>query len=310
MHKEKYSFLSADMETKLNTVIWKPEEKADAILIVAHGIGEHVERYEELAKYFTERKMIVAGYDCIGHGKSTSTSKAPMYFGKEGSWEYLVKDLITFNNIMIEKFDNLPIFILGFSMGSFVVRTALAQKRLTAKGIILAGTGSVSPLVVKLVKILVKQEAMKNGGDDKISGKVNNLAFGNYNKYFKPCRTEFDWLCKNEKAIDEYMEDELSRKFITPGMFKELLSGIAYTSKPSVIRNSENNIPLLFLSGSDDPVGNFEKGTKKVVKGFEKNGTKVTAKFYKDCRHDIFHDNYKNTVIRDIYNWISSITQN
>lgn len=306
MLKDNYSFMSADSETRLNTVIFSPEKKAIATLIIAHGIGEHIERYEELAKYLTQRGIIVAGYDCIGHGKSKSATKAPMYFGKENSWEYLVRDLIVFNHIIREKYDKLPCYVLGFSMGTFVVRTALAYKNLDTDGVILAGTGRISSITAKLVKFVVSLEAKKVGGDDKVSQKVNSLAFGNYNKYFKPCRTEFDWLCRNEKAIDEYMADSLAQKFITPGMFKELLSGIAYTSTSFAIRMIPKNIPVLFLSGEDDPVGEFKKGVKKVVKSFEKSGVKTTLIFYPKARHDIFHDDSKAAVMQNLYDWIVS----
>lgn len=307
MLKENYTFMSTDLETKLNTAIFLPEKEAIATLIIAHGIGEHIERYEELAQYLTQRGIIVAGYDCIGHGKSKSANKAPMYFGKEGSWDYLVKDLIVFNHIIRDKYEKLPCYVLGFSMGSFVVRSALASRKLDISGAILAGTGRISTITAKLVKFVVSLEAKKVGGDDKVSEKVNSLAFGNYNKFFKPCRTEFDWLCRNEEAIDEYMADSLTRKFITPGMFRELLSGMAYTSTSSTIGMIPKDIPILFLSGDDDPVGEFKKGVEKVENEFKRNGVKTTLVMYTYARHDIFHDSCKTAVMQNLYDWIISV---
>lgn len=307
MLRDNYSFMSTDLETKLNAAIFSPEKKAIATLIIAHGIGEHIERYVELAQYLTQRGIIVAAYDCIGHGKSKSATKGPMYFGKEGSWEYLVKDLDVFCHIIREKYEKLPCYVLGFSMGSFVVRSALANRNLDASGVILAGTGRISQFTAKLVKFVVSLEAKRLGGDDKVSQKVNNLAFGNYNKYFKPCRTEFDWLCQNEDAIDEYMADSLTQKFITPGMFRELLSGIAYTSTSSAIGMIPKGIPVLFLSGEDDPVGEFKKGVEKVASEFGKNGVKTTLVVYPNVRHDIFHDSCKTAAMQNLYDWIVSI---
>ena len=200
MLKEKYIIQSTDMETKLNTTVFVPEVKIKATLIVTHGIGEHIGRYANLAKYLTERGILVAGFDFIGHGESVSGKKPAMYFGNEGSWKYLVDDVIRFNHIIKAKY-SVPCFILGFSMGSFVVRTAMATGELDASGVILAGTGSISTILAKMVCFMIKQEAKKIGGDYKVSKKINDLAFGNYNKYFKPTKTDFDWLCSSEDGI-------------------------------------------------------------------------------------------------------------
>ena len=167
MLKEKYIIQSTDMETKLNTTVFVPEVKIKATLIVAHGIGEHIGRYALLAKYLTERGILVTGFDFIGHGESIG-KKPAMYFGNEGSWKYLVDDVIRFNHIIKDKYP-VPCFILGFSMGSFVVRTAMATGELDASGVILAGTGSIATILAKMVCFMIKQEAKKIGGDYKVS---------------------------------------------------------------------------------------------------------------------------------------------
>ncbi len=305
MLKEKYIIQSTDMETKLNTTVFVPEVKIKATLIVAHGIGEHIGRYANLAKYLTEKGILVTGFDFIGHGESISSKKPPMYFGSDGSWKYLVDDVIRFNHIIKDKYP-VPCFILGFSMGSFVVRTAMATGKLDTSGIILAGTGLISTILAKMVCFMIKQEAKKIGGDYKVSKKINDLAFGNYNKYFKPTKTDFDWLCSSEDGIKEYIEDPLTRKFITPGMFRELINGMAYTSQEETIRNSQKT-PLLFLSGADDPVGDFGKSVKKVVKMYRKYIPNVEVQLFKDSRHDIFHDTCKSVVEPYIWNWMNEI---
>lgn len=229
-----------------------------------------------------------------------------MYFGENGSWKYLVNDLVSFNKQIREKNSKIPCFMLGFSMGSFVLRCALATNELKTNGIILVGTGKISTITAKLVKSLISKEVKKIGGDDKVSDVINNLAFGNYNKYFKPCKTEFDWLCEDENALKIYIEDDLAYKFITPRMFRELLTGMDFASRKSVIRMCDKNIPVLFVSGENDPVGGFQKGVKKVEESFRKNGFKTTLIMYPKSRHDVLRDTYKELVISDIYNWIES----
>lgn len=297
-------FTSADKLTRIRIVGNAPHNPV-AVLAIAHGIGEHAGRYEEIGKELAKKKIAVYAMDFIGHGRSVSENKAPMFFGKENGWNYLVNDLIAFNRFVRNAHPNVPCFMLGFSMGSFVLRTALAERpdEIEANGAILAGTGRISGVVAALVRKLVATEASKNGGFDVVSDKVNDLAFGNYNKYFQPAKTEFDWLCKNENALQNYIDDPNAAKFITPGMFSDLLEGMARSSKKSAIKNTKN-IPILFVSGKEDPVGDFTKGVRKVAREFRMHNSDVSVRFYADSRHDIFHDNDKKYVIEDVYYWM------
>ena len=301
------TFKSSDNMTDIHYVEHQPEQEPEACLIIAHGIGEYTGRYNEFANFLTQNNITVFTLDFIGHGKSVSESKAPMYFGKDG-WDYLVKDLVTLNKIVKEKYPEIPCFILGFSMGSFVLRTVLAEhgKEIKIDGAILAGTGSIASPVAALVKMLISAEAKKCGGADKVSEKVNELAFGNYNKHFEPCKTPFDWLCKNEVLLQEYIDDQRASKVVTPGMFSDLLTGMARVSKKTAIKNTKK-CPLLFLFGEEDPVGNFGKDVHKLANDFRTHGFRVVCKSYAHSRHDIFHDNEQEKVYMDVYSWIKRI---
>lgn len=301
------TFKSSDKMTDIHYVEHLPEQAPEACLIIAHGIGEYTGRYNEFANFLTEKNIAVFALDFIGHGKSVSTKKNPMYFGENG-WDFLVKDLITLCKIAKFQYANKPCFVLGFSMGSFVLRTALAEhaKELKVDGAILAGTGLIATPVASLVKMLVSLEAKKCGGADKVSEKVNELAFGNYNKHFEPCKTSFDWLCKNEVLLQEYIDDPKASKSVTPGMFRDLLTGMARTSKKFAIKSAKK-VPLLFLYGEEDPVGNFGKSVHKLADDFRTNGFKVVCKSYPESRHDIFHDNKQEEVYMDVYNWMKKV---
>lgn len=304
---KEHFFTSADKLTQVK-VVGNIPLNAWASLIIAHGIGEHTGRYEEMMKELAENGIAVYAMDFIGHGCSVSDKKAPMYFGENG-WDYLVSDLISCNKFVTRRHPNIPCYMLGFSMGSFVLRTALAERSAGIKvdGAIFAGTGYISGITANLVRKLVAVEAKKNGGFDKVSQKVNDLAFGNYNKYFKPTKTAFDWLCKSEKGMQEYVEDARAAKYITPGMFSDLLGGMARSNKKTAFENTKK-IPILFLAGKEDPVGDFTKGVKKVCEEFKANNFEVSARYYPNSRHDIFHDNDKMSVREDIYNWIFRTT--
>lgn len=301
------TFKSSDNMTDIHYVEILPEKAPEACLIIAHGIGEYAGRYNDLAGFLTEEGIAVFALDFIGHGKSVSTQKKPMYFGEDG-WDFLVSDLISLSKIVKGRYPNIPCFALGFSMGSFVLRTALAEraKEIKIDGAILAGTGSIAGPVAALVRMMVSLEAKKCGGADKVSEKVNELAFGNYNKHFKPSKTQFDWLCKNDVLLQEYIDDPKASKFITPGMFSDLLGGMARTSKKSAIKNTKR-VPLLFLFGEEDPVGDFGKSVHKLASDFRMNGFRVACKSYPESRHDIFHDNDQEKVYMDMYKWIKKV---
>lgn len=300
-------FKSSDNMTNIHYVEYKTENEPIATIIIAHGIGEHTGRYNEFANFLTKKNIAVFVLDFIGHGQSVSEDKAPMYFGENG-WDFLVNDLVMINKIVKEKYQDIPCIMLGFSMGSFVLRTVIAEqpKEINTDAIILAGTGSISGVVAGLVRKMVSSEAKKCGGADKVSKKVNELAFGNYNKHFKPCNTEFDWLCKNEEMLQGYIEDPMANKFITPGMFSDLLGGMARVSKKTAIKNSKK-VPILFLFGEEDQVGSFGKSVNKLAREFKNNGFHVDCKSYSQSRHDIFHDNDKEAVYMDVYSWIEKI---
>ncbi len=296
-------FPSSNKLSDIHYMEYKPDGEVFQTLIIAHGIGEHAGRYQELAEKLSTKGVAVFAMDFIGHGESIGPDQMPMYFGENG-WDFLVEDIISLNKIVKEEYPKIPCYVLGFSMGSFVVRTAMAERanELHVDGAILAGTGNLAPLLANLVKKIVAIEAKKCGPEN-VSEKVNELAFGNYNKYFKPCQTAYDWLCNNADGIQSYIDDPKTNKFITPGMFMDLLSGMARVNRKTAIESSKL-IPVLFLTGEEDPVGEFTKGVKKVAKAFMDRNPDVELKIYPNSRHDVFHDNDKEVVMSDIYMWL------
>lgn len=296
---------SSNKLSDIHYVEYIPEGEVSQTLIIAHGIGEHVGRYQELAEKLNSKGISVFAMDCIGHGKSIGPDQMPMYFGENG-WDFVVEDLISLNKIVKEKYPKIPCYMLGFSMGSFVVRTAMFEhaNRLHIDGAILAGTGNVAPLMANMVRKLVAGEAKKCGPYN-VSQKVNELAFGNYNKYFKPCQTEYDWLCSNADGVQSYIDDPLTNKFITPGMFMDLLWGMARVNQKAAIVGSKK-VPVLLLTGEEDPVGDFTRGVKKVAKMYRGTNPDVELKIYPHSRHDILHDNDSEVVMSDIYMWLKA----
>lgn len=306
MIKREFTYLSADGKTNIHAVKWLPEGEACGIVQIAHGVTEYILRYEKFAEYLTNKGFIVVGNDHLGHGTSIANGANPMYFGPKGSWFWVVKDIHTCYTMTKEENPNLPYCLLGFSLGSFLVRTYLIDYPNNVDASILIGTGQISPLSISLGLMSVNSEA-KKVGEERTSPGIDKLTFDSYNKRFAPNKTKFDWLCSSEDSLNKYINDPLRQDSFTAGLFRELLNGMAYTGKKENVRKMNANIPILLLSGDKDPVGNDGKGVIKTYKTFLKCGIKdVSYKLYPNLRHDILNEDCKEDIYKDITDWLDS----
>ena len=305
MIKNEFYYPSADGKTQIHAVEWKPETEIKGIIQIAHGVTEYILRYENFAEFFTQKGFVVVGNDHLGHGQSIAPNDKPMYFGPNGSWNFVVKDIDTCKQMAKKKYPNVPYIILGFSLGSFLVRTYLidyAQEPLD--GAIIMGTGYIPNFKIAIAKMMTNKEA-KKVGEENTSPVIKSLTFETYNKLFKPNRTAFDWLCSNEEALDEYIKDPLRGEDYSAGLFREMLTGMQYTADMKNIQKMNKKIPIFLLSGDKDPVGEFGKGVIKTHKIFKKAGIEdVEIKLYPNLRHDILHEKCKDTIYNDIYLWL------
>ena len=300
MQKQEFNYLSSNGSTLIHCVKWVPENPIGVIQIV-HGITEHIDRYEEFASYMVNQGYIVIGNDHLGHGKSIITDKPKMFIGELGSWNYLVKDINTLYEIITEEY-KLPIYLIGFSLGSFVSRHYLIDYNPIYKKAILVGTGIQPNIVLNILKLIVKGEVKKIGVEN-TSKFIRELSFGTYNKQIKDAKTDYDWLTSSEEEINKYINDPLVGKDTTGSLFYELLDGMVYTSKLSNIKKMKE-LPILLLSGLDDPVGSKGNGVKKLENIYKKNNIDVSLKLYEGKRHDLFHETNKFEVFNDILTYI------
>ena len=304
MKKKEFFYLSADGKTNIHAVMWLPDEKPKAILQISHGVTEYILRYERFANYLTDKGFIIVGNDHLGHGMSISKESKPMYFGPVGSWDYVVEDIKKCMEITKSEFGELPYFLLGFSLGSFVVRTFLIKYPQKINGVIVIGTGKTPDFQISLAKFVANLEA-KKVGEDNTSPMIKKLTFDTYNKLFAPNKTDYDWLCSNDTALKEYIDDKNRGGNLSAGLFREMLDGMTFTGKQENINKMDKDTPIILLSGDKDQVGDSGKGVQKFFKCLKKAGIKnVTMKLYKDLRHDILHEKIKDEVYEDVYHFM------
>ena len=279
----------------LPAVIWQPEQEIKAVLQITHGMTEHMGRYESLAEDLCSRGIAVAGFDLRGHGKNPGNPEIAS-FGV-GGWTASIEDMRLFFTELRSRFPGVPHYMLGFSLGSFLLREYLTKYPSEGElaGAIIAGTGHQPGWILTVMMAIVKGE-FKKAGFDGTTDLIKQLSFGTYNQKFKPNRTEADWLCSDVSALDAYLADPLVRKNISAGLFWELLGSMKRSGSAFEYDGWDTSLPILLISGQEDPVGDAGKGVRTIYSRMKKADMEnVTLNLLPNARHDIFHEEANGT---------------
>ena len=304
-NRKEFTFPSANGRTAIHAVEWHPAGEPAGILQIAHGVAEYALRCEPFARFLNAHGFLVVANDHLGHGESVAEGAPRLYFGEKGSWQHVVDDMYTLRCRTGEAYPELPYFIMGHSMGSFLTRTYLIRYPGTVKGAILMGTGQNPDAMLVGGKALASVLARKVGREN-ASDVVEKLAFGAYNKAFAPTRTGYDWLSADTDNVDRYMADPLCGQDTTVGLFREMLLGFRFNQKPANLRKMDKKCPLLLISGKDDPVGGMGKGVRHTYNAFRESGMEdVTLQLYDGLRHELLNESaQKDRVYADIHAWL------
>ena len=302
--KEEFTFDSRDGLSKIHAVRWIPEGKVICILQIIHGMAEYIERYEEMAQYFAKKGILVTGDDHLGHGKTVQEEGIYGYFCDRDPATVVVRDVHRLKKMTQEDYPGIPYVLLGHSMGSFILRNYLFRYGTGIQGAIICGTGSQPKALVKFSKGL----AMLQGvvfGQKHMAMMIDKLAFGNYNQKITNRRTAFDWLCRDEKVVDAYNEDKLCGFTFTVNGFLTLFTLLDRLNQQENLQQMPKSLPVLFIAGDKDPVGNYGEGVRKAYESFAKAGMeRIDIKLYPEDRHELLNELDKYQVYEDLYPWI------
>lgn len=302
--KEEFTFDSRDGATKIHAVRWVPEGKVVCILQIIHGMAEYVERYEQLAQYLGEKGILVTGDDHLGHGKSVGEEGAYGYFCEQDPATVVVRDVHRLKKITQEEYPGIPYVILGHSMGSFILRNYLFRYGTGIQGAIICGTGSQPKVLVKFCKLITAVQGAFLG-QKHIAKMIDKLAFGSYNDRIPDARTPFDWLCTDESVVDAYMKDKLCGFTFTVNGFRTLFTLLDRLNQEENLLAMPGALPVHFIAGDMDPVGNYGAGVRKACEDFRRAGmSRVSIKLYPGGRHELLNEKNRQQVYEDIYPWI------
>lgn len=302
--KEEFTFDSRDGKTKLHAVRWVPEGKVICILQIVHGMAEYIERYEDMAQFFGERGILVTGDDHLGHGKSVSGNGVYGYFCEQDPATVVVRDVHRLKKMTQEDYPGIPYVILGHSMGSFILRNYLFRYGTGIEGAVICGTGSRSDFQNLACRVIAAVAGVLFG--EKHAAKViDRLAFGSYNKGIENPKTPSDWLCTDERVVEAYERDEMCGFVFKVNGFKTLFQLLSRLNKKENLDKMPKNLPVHFISGDMDPVGDYGKGVRKAYEDFQKAGMeRVSMKLYPGDRHEVLNEKNKIQVYEELYPWI------
>lgn len=295
---------SATGQGELYVRVWEPENQPKAVLQIVHGMAEHIERYDRFARYLNQNSILVVGADNASHGKSISKDCIRGYFGAEHGWNSLIQDIQSVHSIIKQSYCDLPCILFGHSMGSFLARSYAARHGDDLDGFIFCGTAGKNP-ALPVAKLLARCEIRKNGASTP-SRLLDKLSFGAYNNAFKPNRTPFDWLSRDEAEVDKYVDDPACGFVFTAAGFRDLFDGLGEVSGPQWARRVPKR-PILLIAGDADPVGANGKGVKQVEAWLVQSGHRVKCILYPGARHELLNETNREQVSDDVRLFIEGV---
>lgn len=297
---------SADGIHSIHARVCVPEGEVKGIIQIAHGIAEHIERYYRFMTFMADNGYIVVGNDHLGHGQSYKVLGDKGYFADKNGWGIVVTDMLKLHDIMSAQNPGVKYIMFGHSMGSFLTRTYLICYPDMYDLAILSGTGHMMMAKVlggaAIADICTKRFGAKISGDTLCS-----VAFGTYLNRIPNPRTEYDWLTTVDEEVDKYIADENCGFTCKNGLYRDMMRGLKFITVNSNIKRMNKNKPVYFMSGSEDPVGDWGKGVTNAYKAFCKVGLRdVTLKLYEGGRHEMLNESNHDEVMSDILDWINS----
>lgn len=300
-----FYFQSSTGRTSIHALKCVPDSKPRAVVQIAHGIAEHIDRYRPFMEFLADNGFVVAGNDHLGHGKSIRVPEEQGFFAEKDGWWRVVDDMDKLHDIMSNEYPELPYVLFGHSMGSFLTRTYLIKHPDKYDGVILSGTGHQSPALVlggnAAASVMAKLSGAMGDGS-----KLDSLAFGTYLNKIENPRTKFDWLSRDTEQVDKYIADPLCGFVGKIGLYRDMMQGIKFITDKKNIAQMNKEKPVYFMSGDGDPVGDYGKGVERAYKAFCDAGLHdVFMRLYPGGRHEMLNETNKEQVYQDILSWLN-----
>ncbi len=298
------SLPSKDGVHKLHVVIWEPSQEVKAVVQISHGMTEMIMRYDHFARFLNEKGFLVIGNDHLGHGQTAGCDEDLGYFCPKNMSKTVVADLYLVTKYAKKKYPNVPYFLLGHSMGSFMARRYIMTYGKGLTGAIIVGTGRKSKLVLMTGKVTAALIELFKGSRYR-SKFLKQVSFGSFNNHAKAEGIGGNWLTKDEKIVAFCESNKYCNFSFTVNGYKTLFDVLSFIQNKKNIQKIPKKLPIFMIAGTEDPVGDYGTGVKKVFGQYKQSGIEdISMKLYKGDRHEILNELDKAVVYNDVYQWI------
>lgn len=287
---------------------WGPDyEIGRGIVHLVHGLSEHAGRYESLAEELTSEGYQVFAHDQRGHGRSVTGNDQFGFVADNDGWRLLVGDLVELALAEQQQYPQLPFYLFGHSMGTWVVQQLLIQEPALADAAILSGPNGEVGLLTRIGRLIARIERLRQGRHGR-SDVINSLSFAAFNRRFAPNRTSFDWLSRDEQAVDRYIADSCCGFIATNQFWVDLLDAIVDIASPESRSKIRRDLPIYIFSGRNDPVNRQGRGAEYLAETFRSMGIRnVSYRVYPQARHETLNELNRDEVIGHITEWLDCL---
>lgn len=295
-------WFTASDKAEIFVHIWDCVDKPRGVVQLIHGMAEHGKRYEDFALYLNKQGYIVYADDHRGHGRTAESIKR---IGKMKSSDFMriVQDEIELSEMVKQKY-KLPLYIIGHSFGSFITQRYIIERSDLPEKVVLVGSGSASKIESTVMAWLSSLMILFKG-EEHCSPFIEKCVLGSFNQRIPDAKTPYDWICENETVREQYGQDPFCGASFSSGYYKGLAINFKkmYTSKR--LSKIKSALPILVVTGSEDPVGEYGKAVERLVQLYKKNGlSNVRTQTYQGMRHEILNETGKVEVYQDISDFL------
>lgn len=300
-----FTFRSSTARNTIHARKCIPDSAPRAIVQIVHGIAEHINRYDDFMNFLTENGILAVGDDHLGHGQSVTEADDLGFFNDKDGWDYAVMDEERLHDLIVDEYPNIPYIFFGHSMGSFITRTLIIKHPEMYDAAIISGTGHQSKALVYgggiMANALVALKGARRDGKA-----LNDVAFGTYLSHIENPRTPFDWLSRDVAAVDKYIADPMCGFICKASLYRDMMGGVKFVTSQKNINKMNKEKPIYFMSGAEDPVGDYGVGVEKAYKAFCDAGLHdVKMRLYPGGRHEMLNETNHTEVYKDILDWIN-----
>lgn len=286
---------------------WLPQGAPKGVVQIAHGLAEHAGRYARLAAELNAAGYAVYANDHRGHGRTARSKQNLGFFSQSDGWNKCVDDMWRLNQRIVEEHPDVPVILLGHSMGSTLAEQFIGDHGGSLAGVVLSGANGKPTAMAALGRMITRAERWRLGGRGH-SQLINSLTFAAFNKRFAPARTPFDWLSRDPAEVDKYIADPLCGFSASVQLWIDLLGGWQNVSTAAHRNRIPKTLPVYLIAGDCDPVGGNTRQLEPWIAEYRADGINdLQHRFYPGARHELFNEINRGEVIADLLGWLNRV---